>query len=287
MTTKRRDFYITTHIEPLIDEPDNWYKYLIDNYEAGSIKYYIWCHEIGKETEKDHWHIYVYFTNPRVITLPKKIWPTGFIEFPKIKERVLNYIRKDGEFIEMGEEPYQGCRNDIEYAKWDIDQMIEKGEFKYWEVAEQNFKTFAKYDKFLTKYMNWKARKCFPTKREVIIYIGAAGKGKTVAALEKLADDYYFWNGHQNSKFWENYYGEKEVLIDDFRGEIPLGMLLRLCDDHPARKYPYVEIKNSSMPWLAEKVVITSNRSINDWFPWAEVEDINAIKRRATIKFFA
>lgn len=283
--SKRRDYFITTHTAPATSDEGNWCKHLVDEWDEGRIEYYVWGHEIGKKNEKDHWHIYVYYKNARSVLATRRKFKLGKVEAPRDADDCIGYCMKDGDYHEYGKQPYAGCRTDLERCKYDIDRMIKTNTFNFDELEEMHFGVFAKYERFFKNYISKKLQKLIPKKRETLVFIGKAGSGKTQKALDLLSDDYYFWNGHSDSKFWEGYTGQKEVLIDDFRGEMPLGLLLRLTDPWPDRKKPLIEVKGGSFIWLAEKIIITSNRDISDWFSFIDPEDLAALKRRFRVKY--
>jgi len=84
------------------------------------------------------------------------------------------------------------------------------------------------------------------------------------------------------SKFWCGYIGQRNIVIDEFRGGIDLSHMLRWLDRYPVR----VEIKGSSRPLLAEKIWITSNLSPDEWYPESDSESVRALRRRLTVIHF-
>jgi len=76
--------------------------------------------------------------------------------------------------------------------------------------------------------------------------------------------------------------GERNIVIDEFRGGIDISHLLRWLDRYPVR----VEIKGSSRPLVGEKIWITSNLEPAWWYPDCDQQTKDALMRRLTITEF-
>jgi len=113
--------------------------------------------------------------------------------------------------------------------------------------------------------------------RTCIVYWGPTGTGKSRRAWDEAGMDAY--PKDPNSKFWCGYNGQKNVVIDEFRGRIDISHLLRWLDRYPT----IVEIKGSSVVLSCTKVWITSNLSPIDWFPEVDAQTVNALLRRLEI----
>jgi len=107
------------------------------------------------------------------------------------------------------------------------------------------------------------------------IFWGASGTGKTRRAVEENPGAYILTKPRdKNSVWWQNYHGEKTVIIDEFYGWIPYDMLLRVLDRYPVE----VEFKGGSTQLAATHFVITSNKMWQEWYP--NIEDQTALRRR-------
>lgn len=116
--------------------------------------------------------------------------------------------------------------------------------------------------------------------RSVLVYWGRTGTGKSrrawdEAGLEAFPKD-------PRSKFWCGYRGQECVVMDEFRGDIDIGHLLRWFDRYPVN----VEIKGSSTVLKAQRFWITSNLSPDDWYPNLDEETKNALRRRLKVVHF-
>lgn len=110
--------------------------------------------------------------------------------------------------------------------------------------------------------------------RTVVVYWGRTGTGKSrkawdAAGLEAFPKD-------PRSKFWCGYRGQNNIVIDEFRGGIDIGHLLRWTDRYPVN----VEIKGASTPLLAENIWITSNLAVEQWYPGLDEDTLAALRRR-------
>jgi len=114
----------------------------------------------------------------------------------------------------------------------------------------------------------------------VWVFWGPTGTGKSRRAWVEAGMDAY--SKDPRSKFWCGYIGQRNIVIDEFRGGIDLSHMLRWLDRYPVR----VEIKGSSRPLLAEKIWITSNLSPDEWYPESDSESVRALRRRLTVIHF-
>lgn len=72
--------------------------------------------------------------------------------------------------------------------------------------------------------------------------------------------------------------GEETVLFDDFEGEIPLPVILRLTDGYPER----VPFKGGYRWYHPKQVIFTSNMEWKSWWPSCTQEHRDAFARRIT-----
>jgi len=116
--------------------------------------------------------------------------------------------------------------------------------------------------------------------RTCSVYWGRTGTGKSRRAWEEAGMDAY--TKDPNTKFWCGYNGQRNVVLDEFRGRIDVSHLLRWLDRYPVN----VEIKGSSVPLCAERIWITSNLDPRTWYPELDEETVLALVRRLNITHF-
>jgi len=112
------------------------------------------------------------------------------------------------------------------------------------------------------------------------VFWGRSGSGKSRRAWEEAGLDAY--PKDPRTKFWCGYRGQVNVVIDEFRGGIDIGHLLRWLDRYPV----IVEIKGSSTVLSAERIWITSNIPPESWYPDVDAETMVALKRRLKVIHF-
>lgn len=113
--------------------------------------------------------------------------------------------------------------------------------------------------------------------RSCVVFWGNTGVGKSRRAWEEATMEAY--PKDPRTKFWCGYNGQKNVVIDEFRGGIDISHLLRWLDRYPV----IVEIKGSSVVLKAEKIWITSNIPPRHWYPDLDVSTYEALERRLEI----
>nr|QXP07608.1 MAG: replication associated protein [Arizlama virus] len=238
----------------------------------GLLKYLLYGVESAPTTGHKHLQGYLYCKNPCSFKRMKATLPgSPHIEAAKgSPEQNKTYCSKEGNWKEFGELPQQGKRTDIEAIR----TMIEEGKNmqKICEVAT-SFQSI----RFAEKLMTYKPMPA-PKEREVRWYWGPTGTGKTRAAMEEAAALGDTWISMATGKWWDGYYGQKYVILDDYRSDFcPYHVLLRITDRYPYR----VETKGGST-WLeAEIIWITSPYPPNETYK--TIEDKDQLVRRLKV----
>lgn len=93
----------------------------------------------------------------------------------------------------------------------------------------------------------------------MLILWGDAGAGKSTDAREFDSDRFH----KPRNRWWDGYFGQRTVIIDDFYGWLPIDELLRMVDRAPYR----VEFKGGSVEFLSKWLIITSNHHWTEWWP--------------------
>lgn len=109
---------------------------------------------------------------------------------------------------------------------------------------------------------------------------GVSGSGKTRAAWDQAGLDAYIKN--PNTKWWDGYRNQENVIIDEFTGRIDISYLLTWLDRYPCT----VEVKGYSVPLRAIRFWITSNLSIEECYPDAKDAQIQALRRRLRVTHY-
>lgn len=170
---------------------------------------------------------------------------------------------KNEDYFEYGTPKQQGKRNDWHGAK---DILKNGGSLD--DVAENDFKTYVRYERGLTKYkqiIDKHKSKELRHKLHVTVLWGDAGAGKTRFVYDNhdINDIYRLRSSNGGNIWFNNYDGEPILLIDDFRGWIRFTDLLELLDIFPCP----IEFKGGSTYARWTKVFITSNKHPKNWYP--------------------
>lgn len=224
--------------------------------EWRAVTYTIAGKEVG-ESGTPHLQGYTELDAPKKFSTIKNILPTAHIEKRRGNaDQASNYCKKDGNFEEWGEISHQGERNDLSAAT----DMIRAGK-RMREVAEQEPVTFVKYHKGLRalKVELIQPRNSVP---DVTVLVGATGKGKSKIAREIMgANAYYVWHP-QCAQWFDGYEGESHAIFEEFRGQLPLGMMLSLLDRYDCK----VQYKGGITEFAATTIVITSPVPPMSWY---------------------
>jgi len=189
-------------------------------------------------------------------------------------EQARAYCMKEGRLdgpYEFGDPPVnQGKRSDCA----DVIRLIKEGAsnatifeshpnsiryYKGLDFARAAFKEHIK--------RNWKTR--------VVVYYGVAGSGKSYTVQQLAGPNAYFKPpGH---KWFDAYEGQEIVVFDEFRGNwFDLSTFLRIMDAYPLR----VEMKGSTIEFVARTLYITSNVAPESWYPNIDAIQLAALLRR-------
>lgn len=152
----------------------------------------------------------------------------------------------------------QGSRSDLTLLAAQVTSGITKR-----ALAEVNPVAVLKFSRGIQVLYNLSQPKRDANVPKIIdYYYGPTGTHKTRNAFEAHPDA-YMW-GPENGKWWDEYDGEKTVIIDEYRGQLPFGYLLKLTDRYPMR----VEVKGSFVQFVPDHIIFTSCKP-----PWMLYED--------------
>lgn len=226
--------------------------------------------EVGEKTGYLHWQGYAEFSKALTMGQVKKFFGAKEISVrPRYgtQEQAINYCKKDGKFQEYGSLKEQGKRTDLDKCR----ELIKEGK-KNHEIVEEvtSFQAIKSIDTL--RYMMMKPRPK-DVKPKVYWIYGPTGTGKTVKAKEILGeyDDCDYANN-----FLIGYTGSKNVLFDDFRGSVPLHILLKMLDYGQCT----VNVKNGSCFFGAEIVVFTAPFKPEEIYKNTKGENLAQLTRR-------
>ncbi len=184
-----------------------------------------------------------------------------------------DYCRKeDSHPLELGEwrDGGQGTRTDINSLFADAKKLK-----PIVKIAKKHKGTYMRYFKAVQHVIQLFGRPGLRHDLRVSLFLGIPDSGKTWAAHAEDPDLYAVPLG--KALWFDNYTGQKTILIDDFCGEMPLVDLLRLLDIYPV----LLPVKGSFVWLRATRVIITSNTPLEEWYDYVGRRDsLAALVRR-------
>nr|USZ80622.1 replication-associated protein [Sichuan tick-associated circovirus 5] len=237
-----------------------------------NVKYIKGQLEQGANTGYLHWQLIIHFSQKKTLQYVKLIFgDTIHAEATKSKAAE-DYVWKD-------ESAIQGTRFVLG------EPSLKRNSEKDWDLIVKHARdgSFEHIpgDVLVRCYGNLKKIRVDSLKpesieREVYVYWGTTGAGKSKRAWEEATFDAY--PKDPNTKFWDGYNGQENIVIDEFRGFISISHLLRWLDRYPV----IVEVKGSSCVFKGRRIWITSNLSPEEWYKDLDHETFLALRRRFT-----
>lgn len=115
---------------------------------------------------------------------------------------------------------------------------------------------------------------------------GETGQGKSRWARTNFPEAYY---KDPETDWWDGYYGQETVIIDDYRPSKSLSFakILRLVDRYPLQ----VQVKCAFAQFVSKRIIFTSPMSLLDTFSrceWLKSEELDQLQRRIPhqLRFF-
>lgn len=143
------------------------------------------------------------------------------------------------------------------------------------EVAEKFPGNFLRYQRGLIAMQLLYSKKRAHA-MEVKVYWGQPGTGKSRDIHATYPNAY--WKD-SNNRWWDNYQGEKEIVLDDFIGKLDQDFFLRLLDRYPL----LVECKGGSYNFQAQTILISTMVDPMEWYNLTPASIAwRAIRRRVT-----
>jgi len=218
-----------------------------------------------------HWQFVVGMAKECRASLVKRIWPMAHIE--KTRSKAANeYVWKDetsieGSRFELGTLPTK--RNSSkDWAK--IKEAAKEGRLE--DVPEDIYvRCYRTLKDIARDHMKPEAME-----REIYVYWGDTGTGKTRRCWNEAGDDAY--PKIPTNIFWDGYKDHEKVIIDEFSGLIGITHLLRWLDRYPV----IIDVKFGATVLKAKQIWITSNINPMDWYKDAPEEQKRALRRRFT-----
>lgn len=232
--------------------------------------------EQGEETGYLHWQMYWVFKKKIRLGGVKAYFAENVHAELTRSDAAEEYVWKEETAVpntrfELGKKPFQRNRE----TDWDeVKRAAIEGRLDSAEIPSDVFvRCYTSLSRIQKDHLK-------PTaiEREVRVYVGPTGVGKSRRAWEEAG--YEAYPKDPNTKFWDGYAGQENVVCDEFRGKIDISNLLRWTDRYPVA----VETKGSGVVFKARRLWITSNLHPSQWYPDLDQETQDALMRRLTVE---
>lgn len=260
-----------------INNPKKHYRDL-DNVKNWT--YMIVGNEVG-ENGTPHLQGYVCFENQIYGRNVKRQMPRAHIEMMLgTPSQAAEYCRKDGDYMELGEEPEHKGAKGGKATQAKYKRTIELAKKRDLEAIERECP-----DLYLRHYGTIKrigmdnppaVNDQEELKHEWIMGIPGIGKSR----MARHENPGYYLKSH--NKWWNGYINQEVALIDDLDKDTSkwIGQFLKNWADH----YPFqAETKGDNMYIRPKKIVVTSNYTIEELWSYDPVL-VEALKRRFKIR---
>lgn len=193
-----------------------------------------------------HLQGYVELSTKSSLSSMKGLLPRAHWEKAKgTPKQASDYCKKDGDFEEEGVLSIgRGYRSDLIEVKSAIDKGATLD-----DVAESHFGLWVQYRRSFEAYLNLKST---PRRWETVVVVlwGDTGTGKTRYCQDQVMDRSMWSNG--DYKWFDGYKGQDIVIWDDYRGEYPIQLFLKLTDRYPMQ----VPIKGGFTNWCPKRSIL-------------------------------
>lgn len=243
--------------------------FTLNNPENNSIAEFgdfaIWQLEKGANGTP-HLQGYVYMSRVCRLSAMKKKLPTAHWE-PRqgTHEQAYAYCSKEDTRVEgpwtYGVPPAQGARTDIA----GLVDLARSGTSAR-AALEAIPAVYARYHRAYAHILDLTFKPVFKETR-VLLMLGPTRCGKTRLALENAPDGDVYMAPVTNDLWFDGYDGQQTVLLDEYRGQYPRHLLLRLLDCYTSR----IPIKGGFTTLSASHIVITSNATPKEWYDWSKL----------------
>lgn len=186
------------------------------------------------------------------------------------QQQAIDYCRKGGNYISLGEPKVQGNRSDLQHIKSMLDvnssikTLLKEGVID----SAQGLRLAQNLLRYTDVPRDYKPK--------VLWFYGDTETGKTREARSLLPHAYFKTN--LSEKWWPNYDGEEDIIIDDLTPDrYPFITMLGLLD-----RYPYqVEDKGTIREFKGRNIIVTCTSTPRIIYAGTEYQgSMNQLERR-------
>lgn len=247
------------------------------------IRYIYFGREICPDTQRPHLQGFLNTIKKRRLNGVQSLLP-AHCHLERMRgslEQNITYCGKDGQVTEFGDKPLSrkevGEKNSA--ASKEVISFAELGDHE--RIKEKHPGLYLRYFSTLKKieadYLTSLPKKKLEHTDNFWIW-GEAGSGKSLLAEELCGTTDEEVHDHLNSKWWNGYHGQPNVIFEDLHYTMPfINTYLKIWAD---RKPFNAQIKGTSFKIRPKRLVVTSNHSIERCI--TDPDDLKAFQRRFT-----
>jgi len=230
-----------------------------------------------------HWQLLLYFNDKKTKSFVREMMGDGvgtFYELTRNEKGSEGYVWKDetqvvGTRFEMGTRPMR-MNSKVDWGVICEQAVVGNLESIRSENPGVYVRCYGSLKRIKLDHSKPKAR----NNVRIEVYYGVSGAGKSHKAWEELGMDNTYLK-IPTTKWWDGYQGEKNVLVDEFRGQVSISLLLTWLD--PAGKPLRLETKGGGCNAEFERVILTTNKHPSEWYPEEDEMTKAALMRRLNI----
>ncbi len=240
-------------------------------YNSALMAYLILGRETGEKTQTPHYQGYVCFETRKYRTGVKKLFPSAWFKVKRgTSKECIVYCKKEGNYEEFGTPPVSNTM--ANKRKWALARKAATtGDFE--SIPDD---LYCRYVHNFIKIRQLNPISHDDNKSMDNYWIqGPTGNGKT--KFVKLKYDSIYYKGP--NKWWDGYQGEPTVLLDDI-GPNECKFLSYYLKQW-LHEYPFrVQTKGSSIMIRPRRIIVTSQYTIDESWPFDNGKLTSALKRR-------
>lgn len=270
----RAKYWCLTLNNPTLVEGQVW----IDLGRSGNplVRYFVFQEEEG-DAGTVHYQGYVQFLTRKRMTAVKRLFGVR-VHCERSRgtpEQASGYCKKDDSRVDLGESAEWGTifipsKDKLVHAL----EAIREGALPSAVMEDYPCAYVQHRDGILDYSLARMGVRDWPM--EVDVFVGPTGSGKSATAALENPGAYYVPWPTGGRWWWPAYEGQHCCIMDEFRMQIKMDVMLKLLDRYPMK----LEAKGRSFDFVSRKIVLTTNIDPRDWYGGVLMSKKGPLQRR-------